>query len=305
MNNMVLPKPLRGIIPPMITPLLDRDNLDIPGLERLVEHILAGGVHGLFVLGTTGEAPSLSYKLRYDLIERVSKQVAGRVPILVGITDTSHIESVRIAEFSQKQGVSAVVLAPPYYFPAGQPELFEYLENLVPMLPLPLFLYNMPSCTKMSIEPPTVMKASQLPGVVGLKDSSGSMVYFNTLLSLLEDRNDFSLLVGPEELLAETLLMGGYGGICGGANIFPRLYVDLYDAAVAGDLARTRDLHKKVMWISTTIYSTGRYNSSFLKGVKSALNLMGICNDFIESPFHCFREQEKRKIRTYLQQFSY
>jgi 4-hydroxy-tetrahydrodipicolinate synthase len=123
------------------------------------------------------------------------------VPILVGITDTSHIESVRIAEFSQKQGVSAVVLAPPYYFPAGQPELFEYLENLVPMLPLPLFLYNMPSCTKMIFAPQTVMKASQLPGVVGLKDSSGSMVYFNTLLSLLEDRKDFSLLVGPEELL--------------------------------------------------------------------------------------------------------
>ena len=82
MNNMVLPNPLKGIIPPMITPLLDRDNLDVPGLERLVEHILAGGVHGLFILGTTGEAPSLSYKLRYELIERVCKQIAGRVPIL-------------------------------------------------------------------------------------------------------------------------------------------------------------------------------------------------------------------------------
>lgn len=305
MNSIAIPKPLRGIIPPMITPLLDRDNIDVPGLEKLIEHIITGGAHGLFILGTTGEAPSLSYKLRYELIERVCKQVSGRVPILVGITDTSHVESIKIAELSYQHGVSAVVLAPPYYFPAGQPELLEYLENLVPKLPLPLFLYNMPSCTKMVFEPQTVVKASQIPGIIGLKDSSGNMVYFNTLLSLLSHRNNFSLLVGPEELLAETILLGGHGGISGGANLFPKLYVDLYNAAVAGDLKKTRELHSKVMWISTTIYSTGRYSSSFLKGVKCALNLMDICSDYIEAPFHSFREQEREKIRQYLKQFTY
>ncbi|MEN6385717.1 MAG: dihydrodipicolinate synthase family protein [Phycisphaerales bacterium] len=305
MKNVVLPKPLRGIIPPMITPLLDGDNIDLPGLEKLIEHILAGGVHGLFILGTTGEAPSLSYNLRYELIKRVCKQVAGRVPILVGITDTSHIESIRIAELSHKHGVSAVVLAPPYYFPADQPELLEYLENLVPKLPLPLFLYNMPSCTKVVFEPQTVVKASKIPGIVGLKDSSGNMVYFHKLISLLANKKDFSLLVGPEELLAETILLGGHGGIAGGANIFPKLYVDLYDAAVAGDFKKTKDLHSKIMWISTTIYSVGKHNSSFLKGVKCSLNLMGICSDFIEEPFHCFLKPEKEKIAAYLKQFRY
>ncbi len=305
MNNAVIPTPLRGIIPPMITPLLDRDNIDIPGLEKLVEHILAGGVHGLVILGPPGEAPSLSYKLRYDLIERVCKQVSGRVPILVGITDTSHIESIKIAEHSHRLGVSAVVLAPPYYFPAGQPELLEYLENLVPQLPLPVFLYNMPSCTKVVFEPQTDIKASQIPNIIGLKDSSGDMVYFNMLVSLMMHEQQFSLLVGPEELLAESLLLGGHGGVSGGANLFPKLYVDLYNAAVAGDLPKTRELHRKVMWISRTIYSTGRYSSSFLKGVKCTLNLMGICSDFIEVPFHSFREQEKDKIRNYLKQFTY
>jgi 4-hydroxy-tetrahydrodipicolinate synthase len=304
MNSATLPKPLKGIIPPMITPLLDRDNIDVPGLEKLIEHILAGGVHGLFVLGTTGEAPSLSYKLRYELIERVCKQVAGRVPVLVGITDTSHIESIKIAEFSHKNGVNAVVLAPPYYFPADQPELLEYIENLVPKLPLPLFLYNMPTCTKVCFEPQTVLKASQIKGIVGIKDSSGNMIFFHKLVSLLADRSDFSLLVGPEELLAETILLGGHGGVAGGANIFPKLYVDLYNAAVAGDLKKTRELHSKVMWISATIYSTGRHNSSFLKGVKCSLNLMGICSDFVEEPFHCFRKPEREKIRGYLKQFT-
>ncbi len=305
MKNAVLPKPLKGIIPPMITPLVDRDNLDVAGLEKLVEHILAGGVHGLFILGTTGEAPSLSYKVRYELIERVCKQIKGRVPVLVGITDTSHIESIKIAEHSKKHGVSAVVLAPPYYFPADQPEMLEYLEDLVPQLPLPLFLYNMPGCTKIVFDPQTVVKAAEIPGIIGIKDSSGNMVYFHKVMSLLADKKDFSFLVGPEELLAETVLLGGHGGICGGANIFPKLFVDLYNAAIVGDIAKVKDLHNKVIWISRTIYSTGRYSSSFLKGVKCSLNLMGICSDFVEKPFHAFREPERKKIAEYLAQFKY
>ena len=112
-NSNLLPSPLRGIIPPLVTPLLDRDTLDIAGLERLIEHILSGGVHGLFILGTTGEAPSLSYRLRYELIERTCSLVKGRVPVLVGITDTSFTESVNTAVKAKDAGAQAVVLAPP------------------------------------------------------------------------------------------------------------------------------------------------------------------------------------------------
>ena len=128
--------PLTGIVPPMITPLRDRDKLDTEGLERLVEHILAGGVSGLFILGTTGEGPALSYRLRRELIWRVCKQVNNRVPVLVGITDTAFVESVNIARSAAESGASAVVLAPPYYLPEAQPELQEYLNHLVPELSL-------------------------------------------------------------------------------------------------------------------------------------------------------------------------
>jgi 4-hydroxy-tetrahydrodipicolinate synthase len=299
----LLPQPLKGIIPPMVTPLLDNDTLDIAGVEKLVEHIIAGGVHGLFILGTTGEAPSLSYKIRYELIERVCKQVNKRIPVLVGITDTSYVESIKIAEFSAKHGVSAVVLAPPYYFPTGQPELLEYIEHLAPKLPLPLYLYNMPSCTKVFFEPETVVKAAEIPNIYGLKDSSGNMVYFHKLMLLLKEKKDFSFLVGPEELLAETILLGGDGGVSGGANIFPKLYVDLYNAAVAEDMSKVRKLHEKVMQISTTIYSTGKHGSSFLKSVKCSLNVMGLCSDFVSEPFHRFRAPEKDKIKQILQDF--
>ncbi len=297
-----LAKPLCGIIPPMVTPLLDRDVLDVPGLERLIEHIIAGGVHGLFILGTTGETPSLSHRIRHELIERVCAQVRGRVPVLVGITDTSFVESVEIARKAEQVGASALVLAPPYYFPTGQPELFEYLKHLVPELPLPLFLYNNPGRPQPAFEPKTVRAAADLPGIVGLKDSSASMIYFRQVQHILEDRPDFTLLMGPEQLLAETVLLGGHGGVCGGANLLPRLYVDLYEAARAKDLARVESLHRTVMRIDATIYSVGRYGSSFLKGLKCALSCLGICSDFLAEPFHRFREPEREVVRGYLEE---
>ncbi len=301
-NSNVLTNPLRGIIPPVVTPLLDRDTLDVAGLERLIEHILSGGVHGLFILGTTGEAPSLSYRLRYELIERVCGLVKGRVPVLVGITDTSFAESVNTAVKAKDAGAQAVVLAPPYYFPAGQAELLEYIEHLTPELPLPLLLYNMPSLTKAVFEPETVRAAALITGIVGIKDSSGNMAYFHQLQSVMQNRPDFSLLMGHEELLAEAVLLGASGGVCGGANIIPKLYVDLYDAARSKNLETMEALHKKVMQISTSIYGVGRYQSSYLKGLKCALSCMGICSDFLAEPFHRFRSAEHDVIRQHLEE---
>ena len=126
-------RPLRGIIPPLATPLASIDALDVPGLEKLIEHILGGGAHALFILGTTGEGPALSYRLRRELIERVCTQVGSRVPILVGISDSAYAESLHLAEFSAKAGASAVVAATPFYFQLGQSELVDaamlaYLE---------------------------------------------------------------------------------------------------------------------------------------------------------------------------------
>jgi 4-hydroxy-tetrahydrodipicolinate synthase len=284
----------------MITPLNDWDSLDQKGLEQLINHILTGGVHGLFLLGTTGEAPSLSHRLRKEIISQSLDQVEKTVPVLVGITDTSFVESINIAEYAAEKGASAVVLAPPYYFPAGQAELLEYLEHLVPKLPLPVFLYNMPSHTKLFFEPETVKSASKIPGVIGLKDSSANMVYFHQLQQLFKDNEDFRLFVGPEELLGETLVLGGHGGVCGGANMIPELYVNLYHASIEGDLRKMASLHETIMQISMTIYSVGKYKSSFLKGLKCSLSIMGICDDYMAEPFHKYREYERGLIRQHL-----
>ena len=296
------PRPLRGIVPPMITPLSDRDTLDLAGLERLVEHILAGGVHGLFILGTTGEGPSLSYRLRCELIERVCDQVASRVPVLVAVTDTAFVESVNLAGIAADEGAAAVVLSSPYYFPAGQAELLEYVEHIAEEMPLPLFLYNMPSHTKIAFGLDTLERALELPGVVGLKDSSGDLEYFRQAADIVNRSPDASLLMGPEHLLVDAIAAGGHGGVHGGANLQPRLFVDLYDAALAGDAERIARLQKLASQQAECLYSIGKHSSSFIKGVKCALSCLGICDDAMAEPFQRFGQQERVQVRDALRQ---
>ncbi|MCQ2388295.1 MAG: dihydrodipicolinate synthase family protein [Kiritimatiellae bacterium] len=290
-------KLIKGVVPPMVTPLVDNEHLDERGLERLVEHVLAGGVHGLFLLGTTGEAPDLPYEVRRRLVQRTSEIVAGRVPILVGVTDTVFTESLKLAEFAKACGAAGLVAAPPYYFAAGQPELVDYYTRLADRVPLPLYLYNMPSQVKVSIAVQTVVELAKHPNVAGLKDSSGNIGYFNACRYALRNDPDFAILMGPEEAMGEVVLMGADGGVAGGANLFPKTFVDLYDAAVAKDVDRVRELQERVMRVSSLIYGIGHHNSSFVKGVKCALSLMGICSDVLAAPREPFNARDRELVR--------
>ena len=295
---MIQNKPLCGIIPPLVTPLKDNETLDIESLERLIEHLIAGGVHGLFILGTTGEEQSLSYDVRKQMIKESCRINKGRLPLLACITDTSIVESIRLAHVAADCGADGVVSAPPYYFATGQPELAQFYEELVPQLPLPVFLYNMPSHVKVSFAPDTVRRIAQNPQVIGFKDSSANAVYFQSVMYKMQERPDFAMLVGPEEITGECVLMGAHGGINGGANMFPKLYVAMYDAARSGDLVRVRQLQQFIMQISTSIYTVGKHGSSYLKGLKCALSLLGIINnDFVASPFYKFETPERDRIR--------
>ncbi len=289
----------RGIIPPMITPLKGRDELDREGLERLVEHLLAGGVSGLFILGTTGEAPSLSYRLRRELIETVCRQVNGRVPVLTGITDTAFVESIALAQCAAEAGSEAVVLTTPYYFPAGQTELSDYVRNIVAELPLPLMLYNMPALTKVWFEIDTLKELADLEGIVGLKDSSGDLDYFGQAVGLKKIRPDWSVLLGPEALLPEAMKLGGDGGVTGGGNAYPRLFADCYDACVAKDEAQIQKTQQRIQEFQK-LYEIGKYASRHIKATKCCLSLMGICDDFMAEPFHCFKAPERERVREIL-----
>ena len=294
---MNLPRPIRGIVTPMLTPLVSPDKLDAAALERLIEHLLQGNVSGLFILGSTGEAPGLSYRLRREVIDRSCSAANGRRPVLVGITDTSSVESLGIAEYSARAGASALVLSPPYYYTLSQGAFLAYLERFVPKLPLPLYLYNMPTYTKFAIAPETVRAAADIPNVYGLKDSSGNAGYFRAVQQALSGRPEVALLVGVEEVLAEFVGFGAHGGVCGGSNLEPQLYVQIYDAAARGDWARVEVLQKRVLQISTGVYRVGEPGSSYLRGLKCAASLLGLCTTVMAEPYVALTAAEQEQIR--------
>ncbi|MEG3657865.1 dihydrodipicolinate synthase family protein [Arenibacter palladensis] len=295
---------IKGIIPPMITPLLENKQLDLVGLKNLLNHLINGGVHGIFILGTTGEGPSLSYAVRKQLITETCKIVNKKVPVLVGITDTSIDGTMEIADHAKKVGADALVVAPPYYFPIAQEEMGDYLESLVPMLPLPFMLYNMPSCTKLHLSMDVVRRAKEL-GAIGIKDSSGDLTYLYMLIEEFKSDPSFSIIAGTELFLPETILNGGHGSVAGGANFFPRLFVDLYEAAMAQDLEKIKILREKVIMVHQTIYEVGEYSSRHIKGTKAALMAMGICQDHNAEPLDRFTEEQRVRVKKYIAQFNY
>ncbi len=291
-----------GVIVPLVTPLADRDALDVEGLGALLERVIRGGVGGIFILGTTGEAPSLSYRLRRRLIDLTMELVAGRVPVLVGVSDTAFVESVALARHAADAGAAAVVATAPYYFTAGQSELAEYFEHLCAEIPLPFVLYNMPGMTKVSLELATLRRLTAIERIIGLKDSSGDMDYFREALTLRQARQDWFFLTGPEHLLIRSTTTGGDGGVNGGANLFPELFVRAHRAAVAGDGQSARACQQQIEELGA-IYEIGRYASRHIKATKAALSALGVCSDRMAEPFRHFLPPERRRLEEILGRF--
>jgi 4-hydroxy-tetrahydrodipicolinate synthase len=140
--------------------------------------------------------------------------------------------------------------------------------------------------------------------VVGLKDSSGQFVYFQSVQLAVAQRPDFTLLVGPEEMLAATVLLGSHGGVPGGGNLFPRLYVELWEAATAGDLETTRRLHAQTIRISTSLYCVGNYGTGITKAIKAALACLGVCGTTMAEPFQALDAADQARVRKVLDELA-
>ncbi|HCR30406.1 MAG TPA: dihydrodipicolinate synthase family protein, partial [Opitutae bacterium] len=228
-----------------------------------------------------------------------SEIVAGRLPVLISISDTALEESISLAKVAADSGADAVVLATPYYFPAGQTELIQYVQTIVPKLPLPVLLYNMPSLTKVWFEIETLKTLSDLKGVIGIKDSSGDLAYYEELCSLKNERLDWTFFIGPEEKMIRSISLGGDGGVNGGANIYPKLFVDAFNAARVGDEAQQSLLQEKIEAFGR-IYEIGKYASRFIKGTKCAASILGLCDDRMAEPFNRFYPEDRDKVKRIL-----
>jgi 4-hydroxy-tetrahydrodipicolinate synthase len=293
--------PLCGIVPPLATPLAGPDALDEAGLERLVERLVDGGVHGVFLLGTTGEAAALSPSLRRRLVERATRLIDGRLPVLVGVTDNSVVEMVAYAAHAADCGADAVVVTSPFFLMPEQAELEQFVRRVTEGAPLPVFLYNMPRLTKTWFEPETVARLLQLPRIVGVKDSSGDLEYFARLAALRDVRSDYSLLMGPEELLVEAIRLGAHGCVGGGANAWPQLLVALYEAAVAGDAAQIDALQARLQRLSR-MFAGGGYAVGVVRALKAALHALGVCSDRLAEPFRTCNAEERALVTSILQE---
>jgi len=292
----------KGIIPPMITPLKADFSLDISHTEILIEHLIEGGVHGIFILGTTGEFAGLSSIVKRDLIRITCQRVKGRVPILVGVTDCSFKESLDLAAIAHSFGANAVVAAPPFYMNIGQEELINYYQKLADFVELPLFLYDMPSHVKINIEVETAVTLSKHSNIIGIKDSSGKIENFQALCAAFRQQPEFKIFVGPEEILAETLKIGGDGGVTGGANLFPELYVALYEAFQKKEYDTVNKFQETILFLSNKLYQHGTYQSSYLKGLKAAMSVEGFCEENFALPLFPHSLSEKSILSSKLLQ---
>ncbi len=274
----------RGIVPAMITPFTDKGEVDVEGVKRLTDYLIEGGVHGLLALGSTGEYYSLTDDQKEVFVETVVSQTKKRVPIYTGASSSSLETAISSVNKLYQWEVDAAVIIPPSFFTYSQEELIEYYTSIARNSPLPIFIYNIPARAGVNMEIPTLEKLSQEENILGIKDTTVDMARFMELLFHFRQRNDFSLFQGSELLLASSFIFGGDGAISALANIDPKLHVDIYQAAVNKDVEKAYQLQEKMNFLFTIFSAAGNPGLSinnFLLGIKIALNLLGICDNYV------------------------
>ena len=291
-----------GVIPPIVSPLLAADQIDAPAVSRIVQHLISGGVSGLFVLGTTGEGPSLTPQMRAEMIELTCAAAAGQVPVLVGVTETCLAASIALATHASRCHAAAIVAAAPFYFDVSQQALESWFDALATASPLPLMLYNMPSCVGIVLDPEIVDSLSQHPNIIGIKDSGGDMAYFESLCGRQLERCEFMIFMGPEERLAEAVILGAAGGVCGGANFLPHVYTSLYKAATRGDHAGINAQKLLIRHIFESVYYDDGGQMKLIPGLKQAMHEIGLCRPLVAPPLSLVTLQHAARIRAALPQ---
>jgi 4-hydroxy-tetrahydrodipicolinate synthase len=261
---------LEGIIPPVVTPFKDDESLDLDALRRHIDWQLRHKVHGIFVLGTTGEFYALSEAEKQAVAAAAVGHVGGRAKVYVGTGAETTGEVVRLSKMAAKEGAAGVSVITPYFLKPTQAELLDHFRRVADAAGVPIILYNNPAtCAGLSIEPDTVAKLAEHPQIVGIKDSSGDLQ--NTIELVKRAQSDsFSVLLGRDTLILAGLMFGTRGAIPATCNIAPKLCVGIYEAFKAGDMTAARNQQDQLSPVRLAL-SLGTGNGA----VKEALALLG------------------------------
>ncbi|GAB7079418.1 dihydrodipicolinate synthase family protein [Megalodesulfovibrio paquesii] len=238
---------LEGIYPAMLTPFTEEGRINEPVLRDIVEFQITNGLDGLFPVSSCGEAIHLSFAEKCQLMEIVVDQARGRVPVTPGVPATTADESIRLARHAKAVGCAAVVASAPYYYKASMPMLERFFERVATEGGMPVILYNIPLFSQ-PLPYDVVARLSRLPNVVGMKDSSGSIVDFLHFKNSAEEAGgEVSMLTGREEGLLACLHMGGRGCMTATSGILPEIMTGIYAAFKAGEYAKAKALQESIL----------------------------------------------------------
>jgi 2-dehydro-3-deoxy-D-pentonate aldolase len=283
----------RGVVVPMVTPVTNSGDLDEEAVDRLVDFLLAGGVDGIFVLGTTGEGVSVPLSFRRQLVKRTAARARGRARIYAGIGD-AHPDEITAGNDFLKAGVDALVSRPPVSFPEKQ--LLSWYQSLLGGLRGPLILYNMPSTTKVSIPLDVVGALAEHPQVVGIKDSENNPKRLEELLCRMGGRPEFAVFVGVGALMAKGLKLGANGIVPSVGNLIPDVCRKLVAAARRADWDETEN-HFQRMSAVAALYQRGRNLSESLAALKAAVHCRGLCAPYVLPPLRRLPPHELETLR--------
>ena len=280
----------KGIIPAVITPLTAEEKFNEKAMRKLINHLIDGGVHGLFVTGTTGEFYGLTPEEKREILLVTMDETRGRVPVYAGTNGITTRESVMLTQLAEECKVDAVSVLTPMFITPNQEQLIKHYKSVAENTSLPVVLYNNPPKTGVNIAASTVAKLAEISNIVSVKDSSGDLTLTADYIRLTKGRNDFSVLVGRDTLIYGALCYGAVGSIAACANVAPRLCADIYDKYMAGDLAGSLNAQ----------FALAPLRSAFAIGtfpavIKESLALMGIeagpCMEPAGPMSHSEREQ--------------
>lgn len=286
-----------GIFSPTVTPLDEKERVDELGFVRQLNRLIDNGVHGIYLLGSSGEFVTLSNTERERAMDIATKTIAGRVPIICCVMDTSTQRVIKNIETAQQFNIDAVAATPCYYYPStDDADIRQFYKAISESTNLPVLIYNIPITAKTAIKPQVVAQlASDCDNIVGIKDSSGDWINYLNLSSMLGESDDFSILIGSHFLIGAAVLFGANGGVISISNVAPKEAVALYNAAKGRDINEVDRLQKWMIKLSK-LYSYGQAVS----GIKACLEILGICNSHTTSPLLPLDDSAKSELKQLL-----
>lgn len=263
---------IKGIIPPILTPMNDDESINEAELRNQVNRMIDAGVSGVFALGTNGEAYALSHKEKVQVMKIVVDETKGRVPVYAGTGCPTTKETITLSKEAEEIGADILSVIVPYFAAASQDELYAHYKAVAGSVKIPVVLYNIPARTGNTLAPATVARlAKDSPNILGAKDSSGNFDNMKQYIELTTDiGKEFSVLSGNDSLILPAMMFGGKGGIAGCANVFPRTMVEIYEAFTAGDIERAKKVQDSIR-IFRNCFKYGNPNTI----VKMAAGLLG------------------------------